>query len=128
MLGKCRQPNVPTSVAAVSTCPYAANTMSQNESEYGPLKETFMKQLTVREFDEGLSASLRCLAERDGTPLNQAALKLLRKGAGLAEEARGTDITGSALDHMIGTWTPSESDEMDSALREFETVDESAWQ
>ena len=128
VLGKCRQSNVPTSRAAVSTCPYAANTMSQNESEYEPLKETCMKQLTVRGFDEELSASLRSLAEREGTSLNQAALKLLRKGAGLADEARGTDIIGSALDHLIGTWTPSESDEMDSALREFETMDESAWQ
>ena len=87
-----------------------------------------MKQLTVRGFDEELSASLRRLAEREGTSLNQAALKLLRKGAGLADEARGTDIIGSALDHLIGTWTRTESDEMDSALREFETVDESAWQ
>ena len=102
--------------------------MSQNESEYEPLKETCMKQLTVRGFDEELSASLRSLAEREGISLNQAALKLLRMGAGLADEARGTDIIGSALDHLIGTWTPSESDEMDSALREFETVDESTWQ
>ena len=45
---------------------------------------TSVKQLTVRGFDDELSASLRNLAKREGISLNQAALsclRLLRKGA-----------------------------------------------
>ena len=37
------------------------------------------------------------------------------------------DVIGSSLDHLIGRWTPTEADEMDSALKEFETIDEAAW-
>ena len=84
-----------------------------------------MNQLTVRGFDDVLSASVRHLAKREGISLNQAALKLLRKGAGLTDGK--ADTIGSSLDHLIGTWTSAEAEELDSALEEFETIDESAW-
>ena len=86
-----------------------------------------MNQLTVRGFDNELSASVRGLSRREGISLNQAALKLLRKGAGLSDGTGGADIIGSTLDHLIGAWTTEEADEMDSALLEFETADESVW-
>ena len=44
-----------------------------------------MKQLTVRGFDDELAEAIRQLARRDGTSLNQAALKLLRRGADLSD-------------------------------------------
>ena len=44
-----------------------------------------MKQLTVRGFDDDLERSIRQLARREGISLNQAALKLLRRGAGLPD-------------------------------------------
>ncbi len=87
-----------------------------------------MNQITVRGFDDNLNASLRCLAKREGISLNQAALKLMRKGAGLADGAERTDTIGSSLDHLMGTWTATEADEFDCALEEFETIDETAWQ
>ena len=87
-----------------------------------------MNQLTIRGFDDDLSASVRRLAKREGISLNQAALRLLRKGAGLADGSRGSDVVGSSLDHLIGRWTPTEADEMDSALKEFGTIDEAIWQ
>lgn len=44
-----------------------------------------MSQITVRGIDDELSACLHRLAEREGLSLNQAALRLLPRGAGLAE-------------------------------------------
>ena len=44
-----------------------------------------MKQLTIRGFDEDLDRAIRQLARRDGISLNRAALKLLRRGAGLPD-------------------------------------------
>lgn len=52
---------------------------------------------------------------------------LLRKGGGLEDGAERTDTIGAALDHLIGTWTAAEADELDCALKEFETIDEAAW-
>lgn len=86
-----------------------------------------MNQLTVRGFDDDLSAILHRLANREGISLSQAALKLLRKGAGLTERNERSDTIGSSLDHLIGTWTGADADEIDSALEEFETIDEAAW-
>lgn len=65
-----------------------------------------MNQITVRGFDDELSASLRRLAKREGISLNRAALRLLRRGAGLAEGSGQADTVGAAFDHLIGSWTP----------------------
>ena len=86
-----------------------------------------MNQLTVRGFDDELADRMRQLAKGDGISLNQAALKLLRKGAGLTNGTGDADTVGSSLDHLIGTWTAAEADEIDSALKEFEVIDESIW-
>ncbi len=86
-----------------------------------------MNQLTVRGFDDDLSASLRRLANREGISLNQAAMRLLRKGAGLSDGTGQADTVGSSLDHLIGKWSEAEASQMDSALKELETIDESAW-
>ena len=86
-----------------------------------------MNQLTVRGFDDELAERIQRLAKRDGTSLNQAALKLLRKGAGLADPGQGPDTVGSSLDHLIGTWSADEAAELDAALEECEVIDEAAW-
>ena len=86
-----------------------------------------MNQITVRGFDDELSATLRRLAQREGISLNQAALRLLRKGAGQADGSARADTVGASLDHLIGTWTQADADEIDAALEEFETIDEAAW-
>ena len=62
-----------------------------------------MNQLTVRGFDDELIAKLRGLADQEGTSLNQAALKLLRRGAGLLEAEENTNRIGSSLDDLFGT-------------------------
>lgn len=54
-----------------------------------------MKQLTVRGFDDELTRRIRQLASRKGISLNRAALRLLRRGAGLGEPDGGPDIVGA---------------------------------
>ena len=85
-----------------------------------------MNQLTVRGFDDELAERIQRLAKRDGTSLNQAAVKLLRKGAGLADPAQKADTVGASLDLLIGSWSDDEAAELEAALEEFETIDESA--
>ena len=86
-----------------------------------------MNQLTIRGFNEELAESIRGLARRDGTSLNQAALKLLRKGAGLGEEASNANTIGDSLDDLFGTWSREESEAFNAALEVFGQVDEAAW-
>ena len=78
-----------------------------------------MRQLTVRGFDPELAERISRLAQREGISLNQAVLRLLRRGAGLADEQGSIDTVGSSLDHFIGSWTRAQADEMDRALEDF---------
>ncbi len=86
-----------------------------------------MKQLTVRGLGDELAGAIRRLANHDGTSLNRAAVKMLRRGAGLAD-GQGADTVGSSLDHLIGTWSGAEADGIEQALRHFETIDEAMWE
>ena len=83
-----------------------------------------MNQLTIKGIDDELYAAIRLLAMGEGISLNQTALRLLRKGAGLTDGSGGADTIGSSLDHLIGSWTTEEADAIDSALQDFETVGE----
>ena len=65
-----------------------------------------MKQLTVRGFDDELSASLRRLAKSEGISLNQAALRLLRKGAGLTDSKGNPNVVGHSLDDLYRRMEP----------------------
>lgn len=86
-----------------------------------------MKQLTVRGLGDELIRAIRRLAARDATSLNRAAVKLMRRGAGLAD-GPGPNRIGTSLDDLIGTWSDAEADEVDRAMRHFETIDEAMWE
>ena len=86
-----------------------------------------MKQLTVRGFDDDLERAIRQLARGEGVSLNQAALKLLRRGAGLPDGQGDGRTIGDGLDDLFGSWSQDEADAFDAALEVFESVDESAW-
>ncbi len=86
-------------------------------------------QLTVRGLDAELANNIRRrrLAQQERISLNQAVLRLLRRGAGLADDPGSVDTVGSSLDGFIGNWTRKQADEMDRALQDFEGIDESIW-
>ncbi len=86
-----------------------------------------MNQLTVRGFDDELSAAMHGLARREGISLNQAALRLLRRGAGITDSKRNPNAIGSALDDLFGVWSQDEADSFNRAIEVFGTVDEAAW-
>ena len=59
------------------------------DSNYDAHESHDMNQLTVKGFDDELDAIMRRLARQEGISLNQAALKLLREGAGLRDNSNG---------------------------------------
>ena len=86
-----------------------------------------MKQLTVRGFDEELERTLRELARREGISLNKAALRLMRRGAGLAQVRGGENRIGDALDGHFGTWTEKQTREFEEALAHLGKIDPEQW-
>ncbi len=86
-----------------------------------------MNQLTIRGFDKDLEQHIVRVARGEGISLNQAALKLLRRSAGIENEANAGDTIGTSLDHLIGTWTADDLNEMEQSLRELSQIDECMW-
>ena len=86
-----------------------------------------LKQLTLRGFDPELERRLRLEARSGGLSLNQAALRLLKRGAGLGGERSSPNAVGSALDHLIGTWSEADARSLREATAVFDRVDEDFW-
>lgn len=86
-----------------------------------------MKQLTVRGFDKDLERRLRDVAKTRGVSLNQAALILLREGAGLEVPRRRANVVGDSLDDLIGSWSKAEEGEFLGAIGNLEEIDPSLW-
>ena len=86
-----------------------------------------MKQLTVRGFDKDLERRLREVAKTRGVSLNQAALILLREGAGLEAPRPRANVVGDSLDHLIGSWSESEEAALLRAISDLEEVDPAIW-
>lgn len=86
-----------------------------------------MKQMTIRGFDQELELRIRRLARQEGISLNQAVLRLLQKGAGIGKRKNDTDVVGSSLDHLIGTWSAEEAESVERAIADLEAIDESMW-
>ena len=84
------------------------------------------QQLTIR-YDDALAREIQALAQREGISLNQAAVRLLRKGARLTEPDRAEDSGGDSLDWFIGSWSPERARELEEAISDFEMVDEDMW-
>jgi hypothetical protein len=85
-----------------------------------------MNQLTVRGFDQALARRIREVAKARGLSLNQAAVLLIRQGAGLAP-AEPSACVGDSMKALIGTWSRAEEEEFRRAVRPFEEVDPGFW-
>jgi hypothetical protein len=86
-----------------------------------------VKQLTVRGFDKELERRLRDVARTKGVSLNQAALILLREGAGLEAPRGRAHLVGDSLEGLIGSWSTAEEAEFLRAISGLEAVDPSLW-
>jgi hypothetical protein len=84
------------------------------------------KQLTLRGFDPLLERALERTARDEGISLNKAALRLMRRGAGLAEPI-GPPGIGSSLDDLIGTWSKRDAERFLRTIESCRQVDEDLW-
>ena len=78
-----------------------------------------MSQITLRGLEPELEAAVRRLAVQEGVSLNKAALKLIRKGAGLSpnKERRGIE---QGLDDWIGYMSTEDANAIAEAVNEVD--------
>ena len=86
-----------------------------------------MQQLTIRGFGKELEEKIRNLAQEKDISLNKAAVRLLRRGAGLDDASAAEEVIGSSLDHLAGTWSAEEAELMERVEEDFERIDPELW-
>jgi hypothetical protein len=85
-----------------------------------------LRQLTLRGFEPRLDQAIAQTAQREGISLNQAALRLMRRGAGLDPSSETSSI-GASLDDLIGTWSRREAEHFMEGIESCRQFDEDLW-
>lgn len=103
-----------------------SNVMNQRSMMSRMVRRKPIKEIRLRGFEPELEKRIRELATRDGISLNEAALILLRHGAGISRE-KGMSHPSDGLDRLIGLWSKEEADQFDEFMKAFEHIDSSLW-
>jgi hypothetical protein len=90
-------------------------------------EEADMAELTVHGVDPDLERQIEEVAEREGVPVERAALDLLRRAAKQESPAAPKGKIGHALDEFFGDWSDEEAREFIESVEVFEQIDESLW-
>ena len=81
----------------------------------------YSMQYTIRAVPDEIDRAIRQRAKRESKSLNAVVIDALARGLALdAATTRHTD-----LDHLVGTW--QEDPDFDSAVAEFERIDDESW-
>lgn len=88
--------------------------------------ESALKTITIRKIPQDLAEEIEARAEREGTSLAQAVIRLLLRATGLSPDGvrrrRWTD-----LDELAGTWTTEEAEAFDRAVEDQRPIDPDLW-
>lgn len=83
-------------------------------------------QITLRGIDDVLAKRIRQVAHEEGLSLNRAALRILRRGAGISEDSPRPRI-GTQLDAFFGTWSEKEARDLLESIASCEEIDGDFW-
>ena len=84
-----------------------------------------MGVMTIRGLDEMTIKALKEKAKQEGTSINAALLKMLRKELGI--EKKKHTVVYHDLDHLAGTWDKKDYAEFQKIVQDFEKIDETMW-
>mgnify|MGYP001594011826 FL=1 len=84
-----------------------------------------MGVMTIRGLDDNTIKALKEKAKQEGTSINAALVKILRKELGI-DKKRHTVIYHD-LDHLAGTWDKKDYSEFLKNVKDFEAIDENMW-
>ena len=88
-------------------------------------REVDRRVMMIRGLDDVTIKALKEKAKQEGTSINAALLKMIRKELGI-EKKRHTDVYHD-LDHLAGTWDKKDYAEFQKNVQDFEKIDENVW-
>jgi plasmid stability protein len=84
-----------------------------------------MGAMTIRGLDEMTLEALKDKAKQEGSSINAALLKILRKELGI--EKKKYSVVYHDLDHLAGTWDKKDLAEFQKNINSFEKIDVNVW-
>lgn len=85
-----------------------------------------MKTITIRKIPPDLAEEIEAHAEREGTSLAQAVIRLLLRATGLSPDGRRR-TRWTDLDALAGTWSTEEAEAFDRTLADQRPIDPDLW-
>jgi hypothetical protein len=85
-----------------------------------------MNAITVRNLPPELARVIRQKAKKERTSLNRAVIGLLEEATGLGRGAKA-DVMHHDLDHLAGSWSREEYEEIMEAVREQRRIEPEMW-
>lgn len=85
-----------------------------------------MTAITLRNLPPELAEFIEAKARAEKRSLNQTVIQLLQKAAGLAM-AKEPEVVYHDLDHLAGSLSREEADELDEAIRWQRQIDPEMW-
>ncbi len=85
-----------------------------------------MKTITIRKIPPELARKIEAYAEREGTSLAKAVIRLLLRATGLSPDGVRRTRWGD-LDELAGTWTAEEADAFDRVVADQRPIDPDVW-
>lgn len=84
-----------------------------------------MGTMTIRGLDDAAINVLKKKAKQDGSSVNAALLKILRKELGIGKKRH--TVVHNDLDHLAGTWDKKDYGEFLKNIEDFEKIDKKMW-
>jgi hypothetical protein len=84
-----------------------------------------MKSLTIHGIDDPVIKLIKAKAENDGESMNKTIKKLLEQSLGITSGA--TQPHRKDFEALCGIWKKGDKKSFDSAVSDFEKIDESEW-
>ncbi|MCL4415273.1 MAG: hypothetical protein M1371_09795 [Actinobacteria bacterium] len=85
-----------------------------------------MRQFTVRGLSKELEERIEKEVNEKGLSLNKVLMSLLEKGSGLSRIKR-SQVIYSDLDHLAGSWSLEEAQEIEKYIKDQRKIDEDMW-
>jgi hypothetical protein len=86
--------------------------------------ETALKAITLRDIPEGIAERIQQQAKINGTSLNRTVIDLLAKAVSAPQNRR---CRHHDLDHLIGSWSEEEADQVNEVVEQQRVVDVEMW-
>ena len=88
---------------------------------------TIWKKLTIRSFASELFDFIRKMTTNEGLSLNQVAIKLLCKGAGIDSKNNSANCVNNSLNSFIGSLSSDESRQLEKSVSQLRVIDDEMW-